>query len=322
MTSFGGRVREVRSRLKGVRKGTALKRPKLSAAGILAVLAFVLLIGYSASFTVYQIEQALVMRLGQPIRTITEPGLSFKVPLVDRIVRIDNRIIDLETPYQEVITSDQRRLVVDAFALYRISDALKFYQTIGAIDDANSRLSVLLNSALRRVLGAAIATDIVRDKRAQLMMLVREQLENEAKLFGIVVVDVRIRRANLPTQNSQAVYQRMQSERQRQATEFRAQGTQHSQEIRAKADRDVTILIANAMSAGEQVRGEGDRVRNQIYAAAYGRDPDFFSFYRTMQAYENALPAGNTRMLLTLDSAFFRYFGDPMGKAREPGERR
>jgi membrane protease subunit HflC len=160
MTSLGGRVREVRSRLKGVGKGTALKRSKLSA-GILAVLAFVLLIGYSASFTVYQIEQALVVRLGQPIRTITEPGLSFKVPLVDSIVRIDNRIIDLETPYQEVITSDQRRLVVDAFALYRISDALKFYQTIGAIDDANSRLSVLLNSALRRVVGAAIATDIV-----------------------------------------------------------------------------------------------------------------------------------------------------------------
>jgi membrane protease subunit HflC len=213
-------------------------------------------------------------------------------------------------------------LVVDVFARYRTSDALKFYQTIGAIDDANSRLSVLLNSALRRVFGAAIATDIVRDKRAQLMMLVREQLENEAKLFGISVVDVRIRRANLPTQNSQAVYQRMQSERQRQAAEFRSQDNQRSLEIRGKADRDVAILIADALSAGEQICGDGDSVRNQIYAAAYGRDPEFFAFYRTMGAYENALPPGNTRMLLTPDSEFFRYFGDPGGEVRGPRDPR
>ncbi|HEY6254459.1 MAG TPA: protease modulator HflC [Xanthobacteraceae bacterium] len=285
------------------------------AAGTLAALV-VLLIGYSASFTVYQTEQALVVRLGQPIRTVTEPGLSFKFPLLDRVIRIDNRILDLENPQQEVIAADQTRLVVDAFARYRITDALRFYQTIGTVDDANSRLSVLLNSALRRVLGEVIATDIVRDKRTQLMTLVREQLENEAKTFGISVVDVRIRRANLPTQNSQAVYQRMQTERQRQAAGFRAEGSQHSLEIRARADRDATVLIAQATSTGEQVRGDGDALRNQIYAAAYERDPDFFAFYRTMQAYENALPAGNTRMLLTPDSQFFRYFDDPMGKAR------
>jgi membrane protease subunit HflC len=285
------------------------------ARGILAAL-LALFIGYSASFAVYQTEQALVVRLGQPIRTVTEAGLSFKFPFLDGVIHIDKRILDLESPQQEVIASDQMRLVIDAFARYRINDALKFYQTVGAVDDANSRLSILLNSALRRVLGQATATDIVRDKRASLMTLVREQLESEAKFFGISVVDVRIRRANLPTQNSQAVYQRMQTERQRKAAEFRAQGSQRALEIRARADREVVVLVAQATSTGEQVRGDGDAVRNQIYAGAYGRDPDFFAFYRTMQAYENSLSAGNTRMLLTPNSEFFRYFGDPMGKAR------
>ena len=277
---------------------------------------------YSALFTVYQTEQALVLRLGQPIRAVTQAGLNLRIPLIDSVVYIDHRILDLENPAQEVIASDQTRLVIDAFARYRINDALKFYQTIGLVEDANTRLSILLNSALRRVLGEAIATDIVRDKRSQLMALVRGQLENEAKFFGIAVVDVRIKHANLPPQNSQAVYQRMQTERQRQAAAFRAQGSQRSLEIRAKADRDATILIAQATAAGEQVRGDGDAARNRIYATAYERDPEFFAFYRTMQAYENALPVRNTRMLLTPNSDFFRYFGDPMGKLRQPKEPR
>jgi membrane protease subunit HflC len=288
------------------------------AGGVLAALILVaLLIAYGSLFTVYQTDQVLVVRLGEPIRAISEPGLNFKLPLIESVIYIDKRILDLENSSQEVITSDQKRLVVDAFARYRVNDPLKFYQTIGAIEAANSRLSTLLNSALRRVLGEVTTTDIVRDKRAQLMVMVRDQLENEAKSFGISVVDVRIRRANLPEQNSQAVYQRMQTERQREAAEFRAQGSQHSQEIRAKADRDVTVLIAEAQSKGEQTRGEGDAERNRIYADAYGRDPDFFTFYRSMQAYENGLHASDTRMLLTPDSSFFRYFGDPSGKARE-----
>src|SRR6516225_11451557 len=249
------------------------------AAGLLvaAVALVALLIGYSALFTVYQTEQVLVVRLGQPIRAVTESGLSFKIPLLDSVIHIDKRILDLENPAQEVIASDRTRLVVDAFARYRINDTLKFYQTIGLVEDANTRLSILLNSALRRVLGEAIATDIVRDKRSQLMALVRGQLENEAKFFGISVVDVRITHANLPPQNSQAVYRRMQTERQRQAAAFRAQGSQRSLEIRAKADRDATILIAQATAAGEQVRGDGDAARNRIYAAAYERDPEFFA---------------------------------------------
>jgi modulator of FtsH protease HflC len=288
------------------------------AGGILAALVLVaLVIANSTLFTVYQTNQALVVRLGEPLHVVTKPGLNFKLPFLDSVIDIDRRILDLENPAQEVIASDQKRLVVDAFARYRINDALKFYQTIGAIEGANARLSTLLNSVLRRVLGEATTTDIVRDKRPQLMASVQEQLEGEAQSFGITVVDVRIRRANLPEQNSQAVYQRMQTERQREAAEFRAQGSQHSQEIRAKADRDVTVLIAEATSKGEQTRGEGDAERNRIFAESYGRDPDFFSFYRSMQAYENGLHANDTRMLLKPDSDFFRFFGDPMGKAQE-----
>jgi modulator of FtsH protease HflC len=284
---------------------------------IAAVLLVALVILYGSVFTVYQTDQVIVVRLGQPIRVVTDPGLNFKVPLLDSVISVEKRIVDLENPAQEVITSDQKRLVVDAFARYRINDALKFYQTIGAIEGANARLSTLLNSALRRVLGEASTTDVVRDKRAQLMALVRTQLENEAQSFGVAVVDVRIRRADLPEQNSQAVYQRMQTERQREAAEFRAEGSQRSQEIRAKADRDVTVLIAEAQSKGEQTRGEGDAERNRIFADAYGRDPDFFTFYRSMQAYESGLRSNDTRMVLKPDSDFFRYFGDPMGKIRE-----
>jgi membrane protease subunit HflC len=292
-------------------------RLDLAGGALAALVLVVLLIAYGSVFTVYQTDQALVVRFGEPRRAITEPGLNFKLPLMDSVIYVDKRILDLENPAQEVITSDQKRLVVDSFARYRVNDALKFYQTIGVIGAANSRLSTLLNSALRRVLGEATTTAIVRDKRAQLMALVRDQLESEAQSFGISVVDVRIRRANLPEQNSQAVYQRMQTERQREAAEFRAQGNQHAQEIRAKADRDVTVLIAQAQSKGEQTRGEGDAERNRIYAEAYGRDPDFFTFYRSMQAYENGMHASDTRMLLTPDSSFFRYFGNPSGKPRE-----
>ena len=216
-----------------------------------------------------------------------------------------------------MIASDQKRLVVDAFARYSIKEPLKFYQTVGTVDGANLQLSILLNSALRRVLGEATLTQVVRDQRDHLMARVREQLDNEAQAYGIDVVDVRIRRADLPEQNSQAVYQRMQTERQQEAAQFRAQGAQRAQEIRARADRDVTVLIADAQSKGEQTRGEGDGERNRIFAEAYGRDPEFFSFYRSMQAYETGLKANDTRMLLKPDSEFFRYFVDPSGKPRE-----
>jgi len=281
---------------------------------IAAVVLLALILGYGSLFTVYQTRQALVVRLGQPVRVVTEPGLNFKIPLIDSVIHIDKRILDLENPSQEVIASDQKRLVVDAFARYKITRPLMFYQTVGSVEGANSRLSTLLNSALRRVLGEATLTHVVKDDRALLMARVREQLEAEAQAFGIAVVDVRIRRADLPEQNSQAVYQRMQTERQREAAEFRAQGSQRGQEIRARADRDVTVLIADATNKAEQVRGEGDGERNRIFADAYGRDSDFFAFYRAMQAYEAGLRHTDTRMLLKPDSEFFRFFVDPMGK--------
>jgi modulator of FtsH protease HflC len=291
------------------------------AGGVVLVLVLAaLILGYSSLFTVYQTQQALVVRLGEPKRVITQPGLNFKWPLIESVIGIDKRILDLENSAQEVIASDQKRLVVDAFARYRIQDPLKFYQTVGTLG-ANSQLSILLNAALRRVLGEATLTHVVRDERAALMARVRDQLDKEAQVYGISVVDVRIRRADLPEQNSQAVYQRMQTERQREAAEFRAQGSQKSQEIRSKADRDVTVLVAEATSKSEQVRGEGDGERNRIFADAFGRDTDFFGFYRSMQAYEAGLRANDTRLVLSPDSEFFRYFVDPSGKPRDNAAR-
>jgi modulator of FtsH protease HflC len=282
--------------------------------GALAVVLIVaVIVGYSTFFTVNQTQQALVVRLGNPVRIVTQPGLNLKAPFIDSVIYVDKRILDLESPAQEVIASDQKRLVVDAFARYRIQDPLKFYQTVGEAG-ANSQLAILLNSALRRVLGEATLVDVVRDMREKLMARVREQLDHEAQSFGIQVVDVRIRRADLPEQNSQAVYQRMQTERQREAAEFRAQGSQKSQEIRAKADRDVTVLLAEANSQAEQVRGQGDGERNRIFAEAYNKDPGFFAFYRSMQAYEKSLQHGDTHLVLKPDTDFFRYFSDPSGQ--------
>jgi membrane protease subunit HflC len=288
--------------------------------GVIAVLLFAAaVIGYSSLFSVYQTQQALVVRLGQPVRVVNEPGLHLKAPFIDNVITIDRRILDLEAPAQEVIASDQKRLVVDAFARYKIKDPLRFYQTVGSIPGANSQLAILLNSALRRVLGEVTFTHVVRDQRADLMSRIRESVDREADNYGINVVDVRIRRADLPEQNSQAVYQRMQTERQREAAEFRAQGAQRAQEIRSRADREVTVLIADAQSSGEKIRGEGDSQRNKIFADAFNQDPDFFSFYRSMQAYETSLRPNDTRLLLKPDTNFFRYFNDPTGKASDKG---
>ncbi len=283
--------------------------------GLVAVLAVAaLIVGYSSLFTVYQTQQALVIRLGKPVRVVSEPGLNVKAPFIDTVVYVDKRILDLEAPPQEVIASDQKRLVVDAFARYRIKDPLRFYQTLGSIAGANSQLSILLNSALRRVLGEVTFTHVVRDQRSELMSRIQSLTDHEAAAYGIQVVDVRIRRADLPEQNSQAVYQRMQTERQREAAEFRAQGAQRAQEIRSRADREVTVLVADAQSRAEQIRGDGDAKRNQIFAEAFNQDPDFFAFYRSMQAYEAGLKANDTRLLLKPDSSFFRYFNNPSGK--------
>jgi membrane protease subunit HflC len=285
-------------------------------AGIVAllILLVVVIIGYSSVFTVDMTEQSLVVRLGEPVHVVTDPGLHFKAPFIDTVIDIDKRILDLENPSQEVIASDQKRLVVDAFARYRIKDALHFYQSVGSIQAANIQLTTLLNASLRRVLGEVTFIQVVRDEREKLMGLIRDQLDHEAGAYGIQVVDVRIRRADLPEQNSQAVYQRMQTERQREAAEFRAQGGQKAQEIRANADREATVIVAEANSTAERIRGEGDGERNRLFAEAYGKDADFFGFYRSMTAYENGLKSSDTRFLLRPDFDFFKYFNGPSGK--------
>jgi len=293
-------------------------RTGVSGIAALVVLLVLLIGAFGAVYTVSQTEQAIVVRLGEPIRVITEPGLNFKWPIFDSVIEIPKRILDLETPSQEVLASDRRRIVVDAYARYRITNALKFFQTVGSVQTANIQLGTLLDAALRRVLGEVTLIQIVRDQRAELMVRTREQLDREAAPYGVALVDVRIRRADLPEQNSQAVYERMKTERQREAAELRADGAQRAQEIRAKAERDATVIEAEARSQGEQTRGEGDAERNRIFAEAYGQDPDFFAFYRSMNAYETGLRPNDTRFLLRPDSDFFRYFGDPSGKSKAP----
>jgi membrane protease subunit HflC len=289
---------------------------KTGITGIVALIVVLVLVvlGFGSLYTVRQTEQALVVRLGEPVRVVTEPGLNFKVPFIDSVISIDKRILDLENPAQELIANDQRRLVVDAFARYKIKNALRFYQSIGSIQAANIQLTTLLNAAMRRVLGEVTFIQIVRDDREGLMNKIRDQLDKEADGYGISVVDVRIRRADLPDANSQAVYQRMQTERQREAAEFRAQGGQKAQEIRSKADREATVIIADANSTAEQTRGAGDGERNRLFAEAYGQDAEFFAFYRSMTAYENGLKQGDTRYLLRPDSEFFRFFANPSGR--------
>ena len=285
---------------------------------VLAIVALAILAALSgAMFQVAQTEQALVLRFGAPVAgrgLITEPGLHFKIPLIETVVRIDNRILDLESPKQEVIAADNQRIDVDAFVRYRIVDALKFYQAAGSIRAANNFLASILNSSVRRVLGEATQTQIVRDDRAALMTKIKDQVNNETKNYGIAIVDARLRRADLPREISEKVFSRMQSERKREANEYRAQGNEQYQKITSRADRDAIVLKAEAQQQADGVRGAGDAERNQVFAEAFGKDPDFFAFYRSMQAYDQSFKAGDTRFVTSPGSDFFRYFGNPAGK--------
>ena len=279
---------------------------------LLAAIIVALIIVHGALFTVDPTEQALVLRFGEPVRdVIGAPGLYAKWPFIDSAIYIDKRILDLDPPRQEVLVSDNQRLEVDAFVRYKISDPLKFYQSVGTIQGANDQLDGMLNSAVRRILGEASIADIVRDKRDALMSEIRDQIKAASERYGLDIVDVRIRRANLPPENSEAVFRRMQTERQQRAATFRAQGSQQSQQIKAEADRKVTVTIAQAQQEAQQIRGQGDAERNRIFAEAYGKDPDFFAFYRSMQAYENGLKGSDSRIVLSPKSDFFRYFTTP-----------
>lgn len=270
---------------------------------------------YLSAFIVNQTEQAIVLQFGKPKDVITKPGLHWKLPFVETVDYFDKRILDLDTSPQEVIASDQKRLVVDAFARFRIVNALLFYQAVRDERTARLRLGTILEAALRRTLGAATFEDLVRNQREGLMKRIAEQVNAEAKDLGIEVVDVRIKRADLPEANSEAVYKRMQTERQREAAEFRAEGAAAANRIKATGDREAVVIKAEATKKADQIRGEGDAERNRVFAEAFGKDPDFFAFYRSMQAYEQGLKSADTRLVLSPDSAFFRYFQDPAGVA-------
>ncbi len=289
-----------------------MSKPLLVGLGVV-VAAIVVLLSMSL-FTVFQTQQALVLQFGEPKRVIRDAGLQFKLPFVQNVIYLDKRILDLDSPAQEVIASDQKRLVVDAFSRFKISDALRFYQSVGNEQVARSRLSTVLNSSVRRVLGESSFTAVVRDRREELMKRITGQVNTEAAKFGIEIVDVKIRRADLPQANSEAIYRRMQTERQREAAEIRAQGQEQAQRIRSRADKEVTVIKAEATRDGEKLRGEGEAERNKIFASAFGQDPDFFAFYRSMQAYESSLQGTDTTLVLTPDSDFFKYFQGAMGK--------
>jgi membrane protease subunit HflC len=274
---------------------------------------------YASAFIVHQNEQALVLRFGSPQQFIFEPGLKWKVPFVDTVDYFDKRILDLDTLEQEVTAADQQRLIVDAYARYRITDPLKFYQNVRDEERARQVVGPLIESEIRRVLGSASLQEVVKDKREALMKQIASQVNKEGRDYGLEVVDVRIKRADLPQENLVKVYDRMRADRIREATELRAQGEAENNRIRANADRQVTIIEAEATQKADQIRGDGEAERNRIFAEAFGQDPDFFRFYRSMQAYTEAIKPGETRMLLSPDSEFFRYFQDPNG--RSPSQR-
>ncbi len=283
----------------------------------LVALAAIIIVGLASTYTVHQTEQALVLQFGEPKRVVTDAGLKFKLPFIQNVVKIDKRLLAYDGPAEEIIAADQKRLVVDTFTRFKIVDPLKFFQTVNSVEGARGRLGPIVNSSLRQVLGSVPLSSVLTEERSILLKEVTLRVTERSLAFGIAIIDVRVKRADLPDANSQAVYNRMKSERDREAQEFRAQGAEVSLRIRSRADRDKTVLIAEAQKTSQILRGEGDGERNRVFAAAFGQDPEFFSFYRAMLAYEVALGSDLTTMVLSPDSEFFRYFGDLSGSVRE-----
>jgi len=274
---------------------------------IIAVAGFAI---YLSLFTVKEINQAIVLQFGDPKKIISQPGLQVKIPFIQNVVFIDRRILSLDPAPEEVIASDQKRLIVDAYARFKIVDPLKFYISVGDERVARSRLATIINSRLRGVLGKQSLATLLSEDRSKQMDIIQEDVNNEAQNFGIEIIDVRIKRADLPQANSEAIYKRMQTEREREAKEFRAKGAEMAVTITSTADKEVTVLLANAKKQSEIMKGEGDGQRNKIFAQAFGKDPEFFAFYRAMQAYEKALIGGDTSLILSPDSDFFKFFGN------------
>ena len=273
---------------------------------VIAIVGFAI---YLSLFTVKEINQAIVLQFGDPKRVLADPGLKVKIPFIQNVVFIDRRILSLDPAPEEVIASDQKRLIVDAYARFKIVDPLKFYISVGDERVVRSRLSTIINSRIRSVLGTQSLATLLSEDRTKQMAIIQDGVDNEAKSFGVDIIDVRIKRADLPQANSEAIYKRMQTEREREAKEFRAKGAEMAVTITSTADKEVTVLLANAKKQSEIMKGEGDGQRNKIFANAFGRDPEFFAFYRAMQAYEKALIGGDTSLILSPDSDFFKFFG-------------
>ena len=273
-----------------------------------AIAVVLLIVGFGAFFTIDPTEQAIVLRLGRPIRVVETAGLQVKMPIVDDVIVYDRRILDFDPPQEEVIAADTKRLVVDTYARFRISDPLQFFQSVRAEENARAQLGTLISGSLRRVIGNVALAAVVSGQRAEIMRQIRDEVKAQAKGLGIEVIDVRIRRADLPEGNSQAIYDRMKSERQREAAQFRAQGAQQAQQIRANADRQRIEIRADAEKQAQILRGQGDADSIRIYAEAVGKDKDFFAFYRSLQAYREALSGQDTTFVLSPDSEFFRFF--------------
>ncbi len=281
---------------------------------ILPIIAVIAATAFFSIFIVKEVNQAIVLQFGDPKRIITKPGLNFKLPFIQNVVFLDKRILNLDAPPEEVIASDQKRLIVDAFARFQIIDPLKFYISVGNERVARSRLSTIINSRIRSVLGTQRLQTLLSEDRTKQMALIQDGVNNEAEKFGIKIIDVRIKRADLPQANSDAIFARMQTERNREAKEFRAKGAEMAVTITSTADKEVTVILADAQKKSEIMKGEGDGQRNKIFADAFGQDPDFFAFYRAMQAYEKALIGGETSLVLSPDSEFFKFFGNVKSK--------
>lgn len=282
-----------------------------------AILVFVIVLGFllaQSAFIVPETEQVLVLQFGDPVAKYTTPGLKFKIPFVQDVMVFDKRVLDVDASPEEVILSDQKRLVVDTFVRYKISDMLQFYKSLENEDQASTRLDNIINSTLRGVLGNATLADVLSAKRDDLMAEVKKQVEEAVTGYGIQIVDIRIGRADLPKQTSEAIYARMRTERQREAAQFRAQGQEEAQGIRSAADKERTVLLAEAQKQAQISRGEGDAEASRIYASAYSRDPSFYAFYRTMEAYRDSLAGNDTTLVLSPDNEFLSYFKDQSGK--------
>jgi len=282
-----------------------MKRNWFGLIGFLIVVGIV--VAYGSIFIVNQTEQALVLQFGEPKRVIRDPGLKFKFPFVQNIVFFDRRLLDYAPPAEEIVAADKKRIVVDTYARFRIVDPLRFYQTVGTELGVRNRLGALMSASLRRVVGNVTLASIISPERAKIMQDITTEVASEAKEFGINVVDVRIRHADLPEENSQAIYDRMKTERQREAKELRAQGAEVAQRIRSRADREKVVILAEARRQAQITRGEGDAQSVKIYADAFGKDPKFFALYRSLQAYRESLGGDDTTMVLSPDSEFFEF---------------